>query len=177
MYTPRFLGTGTWDSSRPFRGSFPSLPGEGHLSSPTSETSRRGFCPSSSDAGHPYRSALYPRELMTTFGLIHTLHYDADELDAELRGCTSFRDPRTLVSPRLDTRPSSSSTSAVTTPMTAHDQPPHLFDSGHNLRSTTTTRPVHGITVATTTCRASSPLRPQRCFGPFTFSLTPEPYS
>ena len=36
----------------------------------------------------------YTHQLMTTFGLIHTLDFDTDQLEAELRGFTSFRDHR-----------------------------------------------------------------------------------
>ena len=34
----------------------------------------------------------YTHELRTTFGLIHTLDFDTNQLEAELRGFTSFRD-------------------------------------------------------------------------------------
>ena len=84
----------------------------------------------------------YTHELMTTFGLIHTLDFDTPQLEAELRGATSFRDPRV---PHPDTRPSSFS--SVTTSMTATL---HRLDSGPTPRSTSTTRPVHGITTTST---------------------------
>ena len=36
----------------------------------------------------------YTQELLTTFGLIHDLNFDTAQLEAELRGTTTFRDPR-----------------------------------------------------------------------------------
>ena len=36
----------------------------------------------------------YAQELMTTFGLVHTLTQSPEQLDAELRGRASFLDPR-----------------------------------------------------------------------------------
>ena len=52
----------------------------------------------------------YIHELMTTFGLIHTFNQSPEQLDGELRGRTSFLDPRTFVSPIPDSRPSTSTT-------------------------------------------------------------------
>ena len=83
----------------------------------------------------------YTRELMTTFGLIHTLHHSPGQLG------TSFVDHRRLFPTVPDTRPSSSS--PLATSMTEYTHPRHV-DPGPPSRSTSsTTRPVHGITVTT----------------------------
>ena len=36
----------------------------------------------------------YINELLTTFGMIHALNCDTTQVDAELRGCSTFPDPR-----------------------------------------------------------------------------------
>ena len=65
----------------------------------------------------PPSSTLMSHELMTTFGFIHTLHHSPEQLDAELRGRTSFVDPCTLFSPIPDSRPSTSTASTTATPL------------------------------------------------------------
>ena len=78
----------------------------------------------------------YTHELLTTFGLIHTLDFDTDQLEAELRGFTSFRGHRIPQPvPRPDARPPSSSTTTTSTrattftwlPSFALQQDPSLF--------------------------------------------------
>ena len=46
------------------------------------------------------------QELLTTFGLMHTTRFDPDELAGELRGHTSFRNPRIPIAerPRVSSR-------------------------------------------------------------------------
>ena len=82
----------------------------------------------------------YTHELMTTFGLIHTLNFDSNQLEAELRGATSFRDHR--ISPP---RPPSSSNTTTSTP--DYD----FFTDSLPRTTTSTTRPSRGIAVATST--------------------------
>ena len=75
----------------------------------------------------------YTHELMTTFGLIHTLtlNHSPEQLAAELRGRTSFLDPSTFVSPIPDSRPSTSTTSTTATSPTGLRR----FDTGPSRRS------------------------------------------
>ena len=63
----------------------------------------------------PHTALHYTHELITTFGLIHTLNSDTNQLEAELCGTTSFRDHR-IPPPRPPPRPPSSSTTITSTP-------------------------------------------------------------
>ena len=94
----------------------------------------------------------YTHELMTTFGLIHTLNFDANQLEAELRGTTSFRDHRIPPPPpRMDTCPPSSLTATSSTPDYDFSMAfLHRTDS-QSRTTTSTTRPSRGIAVATST--------------------------
>ena len=53
----------------------------------------------------PHTALHYTHELITTFGLIHTLNSDTKQLEAELCGTTSFRDHR--IPPTPSSTPSS----------------------------------------------------------------------
>ena len=88
----------------------------------------------------------YIQELLTTFGLIHALTFDTAQLDAELRGRTTFRDPR--LPPSLPSAPGSQSTrrmtpTSLTTSLTPGD------DTMLTTRTSSTSRPTHGFVVAT----------------------------
>ena len=59
-----------------------------------------------------YTALHYTLELLTTFGLMHAARFDSAQLAAELRGRTSFPDPRIF--------PPTSSFSTRTTTSTSH---------------------------------------------------------
>ena len=76
----------------------------------------------------------YTQKLLTTFGLIHALNFDTAQLAAELRGTTTFRDPR-LPSIRPPASGSHSARGSTTTAIT----PDH--DDTLATRTPSTTRP------------------------------------
>ena len=80
--------------------------------------------------------------LLTTFGLVHALNFDTSQLDAELRGTTTFRDPR-LPSIRPPALGSHSTRRPTTTSLTPDD------DTTLTTRTSSTTRPTRGFVVAT----------------------------
>lgn len=86
------------------------------VSSPHIRTQLRGLDSGILPATEAVSAALYyTQEPMTTFGLIHTLTQSPEQLDAELRGRTSFLDPRTFHSPvSSSTTPSGTTTWAST---------------------------------------------------------------
>ena len=93
-----------------------SLPFMERITSPHLQVQLRGLDSAIRQATQATHTALhYTHELMTTFGLIHTLYFDAAQLEAELRGTTSFRDHR-ISPPRPPPRPPSSSTTTTSTP-------------------------------------------------------------
>ena len=79
------------------------------ITSPRLQVQLRGLDSAIGQATQATHTALhYTHELMTTFGLIHTLNFDTSHLEAEPRGTTSFRDHR-IPPPRPPPRPPSSS--------------------------------------------------------------------
>ena len=56
----------------------------------------------------------YVNELLTTFGMMHTLNFDNTQVDAELRGCSTFPDPRLPSFPMISTSPRGSATTRST---------------------------------------------------------------
>ena len=123
------------------------------ITSPHLHVQLRGLDSAIRQATQATHTALhYTHELMTTFGLIHTLNFDANQLEAELRGTTSFRDHRIPPPPpRMDTCPPSSLTATSSTPDSDFSMAfLHRTDS-QSRTTTSTTRSPRGITVATTT--------------------------
>ena len=137
-----FTGPHPSDSSAPVGHSFP--PFLERVTCPHLQAQLRGLDAAILQAMQVTHTALhYTHELMTTFGLIHTLHQSPEQLDGELR-------PHHR---RLFSSVPSPSSPPTTTPMRGYDRPLHRLDSGPNppLRTPTssTTRPC-GITVVTT---------------------------
>ena len=86
------------------------------VTSPHLQIQLRGLDSAIRQATQATHTALhYTHELITTFGLIHTLNSDTNQLEAELCGATSFRDHR-IPPPRPPPRPPSSSTTITSTP-------------------------------------------------------------
>ena len=56
----------------------------------------------------------YVNELLTTFGMMHTLNCDTTQVDAELRGCSTFPDPRLPSFPTISTSPRGPATTRST---------------------------------------------------------------
>ena len=52
----------------------------------------------------------YVHELLTTFGMMHALNCETTQVDAELRGCSTFPDPRLPSFPTIPTSPQGSAT-------------------------------------------------------------------
>ena len=56
----------------------------------------------------------YVNELLTTFGMMHTLNCETTQVDAELRGCSTFPDPRLPSFPTNSTSPRGPATTRST---------------------------------------------------------------
>ena len=116
------------------------------ITSPHLQVQIRGLDSSIRQATQAIHTGLhYIQELLTTFGtfgLIHALTYDTAQLDAELRGRTTFRDPRLPSTP--PSGPGSSSTRR-STPTNLHPDDTH----SRLTRTSSTSRPTHGIVVTT----------------------------
>ena len=56
----------------------------------------------------------YVNELLTTFGMMHTVNFDNTQVDAELRGCSTFPDPRLPSFPMISTSPRGPATTRST---------------------------------------------------------------
>ena len=86
----------------PSRLAIASTPFLDRVTSPHRQMQLRGLDSAILQAMQVIHTALhYTHELMTTFGLIHTLNQSPEQLDSELRGSgrTFFLDPRAFVSP------------------------------------------------------------------------------
>ena len=82
----------------------------------------------------------YINELLTTFGMIHALNCDTTQVDAELRGCSTFPDPRL---PSLSTPLGSTVTRTMTSTRslpTASPRPPTIRRPVINRSSTAPSR-------------------------------------
>ena len=131
------------------------------ITSPHLQVQLRGLDSAIRQATQATHTALhYNHELMTTFGMIHTWNFDSNQLGAELRGITFFRDHR-IPPPRPPPRPPSSSTATTSTPD---------YDFFNDSQSRTTTSRRHGCYYHRT-----MPQRwPQRHLGPLSLSFMPE---
>ena len=113
-----------------------------HITSPHLQVQIRGLDSAIRQATQAIHTGLhYTQESLTTFGLVHALNFDNAQLEAGLRGTTSFRDPR-IPSSSPPTRPQASSTTTTIKP-----------DDADSLQTRTpsTTRPPRGFVVAIST--------------------------
>ena len=114
-----------------------------YVTSPHLQVQIRGLDSAIRQATQAIHTGLYyTQELLTSFGLIHALNFDTAQLDAELRGTTTFRDPR-LPSIRPPASGSHSTRRPTTTSLTPDD------DTMLTTRTSSSTRPTRGFVVAT----------------------------
>ena len=125
-----------------------------HITSPHLQVQIRGLDSAIRQATQAVHTGIhYIQELLTTFGMIHTLTYDTAQLDAELRGRTTFPDPR--LPPPSPSTFGSSSTRRMPPTSPAPDEPP--FPPPR----TSTSRSTPGIVVTTSNRTLSaSDIRP-----------------
>ena len=66
-----------------------------HITSPHIQLQIRGLDSAIRQATQAIHNGVhYIQELLATFGMMHALNCDATQVDAELRGCSTFPDPR-----------------------------------------------------------------------------------
>ena len=66
-----------------------------HITSPHIQLQIRGLDSAIRQATQAIHNGVhYIQELLTTFGMMHALNCDTTQVDAELRGCSTFPDPR-----------------------------------------------------------------------------------
>ena len=66
-----------------------------HITSPHIQLQIRGLDSAIRQATQAIHNGVhYIQELLTTFGMMHALYCDTTQVDAELRGCSTFPDPR-----------------------------------------------------------------------------------
>ena len=66
-----------------------------YITSPVRSLQIRGLDSAIRQATQAIHNAVhYIQELLTTFGMMHALNCDTTQVDAELRGCSTFPDPR-----------------------------------------------------------------------------------
>ena len=96
-----------------------------YITSPHLQVQIRGLDSAIRQATQAVHTGLhYIQELLTTFGMIHALTYDTAQVDAELRGRSTFPDPR-LPPPPVPPPPplGSSSTRRMTSTSSTPDEP------------------------------------------------------
>ena len=114
-----------------------------YITSPHLQVQIRGLDSAIRQATQAIHTSLhYIQELLTTFGLIHALTFDTAQSDAELRGRTTFRDPR--LPSTLPSAPGSQSTRRITPTSFNPDD-----DTMRMTRTSSTSRSTHGFVVTT----------------------------
>ena len=70
-----------------------------HITSPHIQLQIRGLDSAIRQATQAIHNGVhYIQELLTTFGMMHALNCDTTQVDAELRGCSTFRPPPSIFS-------------------------------------------------------------------------------
>ena len=119
-----FIDSRNLPSTHPFRYSQPFVY---HITPPRLQLQIRGLDSAIRQATQAIHNGVhYIQELLTTSGMMHALNCDTTQLDAELRGCSTFPDPRLPSFPASPLGPTTtrSMTSTSSIPAVSPTPPP-----------------------------------------------------